>query len=75
VLEYICPAIFGALSFPIHGITVVLYAFLDRVLVASRVVPVLILKELFLFALRELLSKAVEITVVLPYAGFELKLV
>lgn len=36
--------------------------------------PVLILKELFLFALGELLSKAVEIMAVLPYAIFEPKL-
>ena len=51
-----------------HGVTVALYTFLGTVLVASRVVLVLILKELFLFALGELLSKAVDITVVLPYA-------
>lgn len=58
----------------IYGVTVALYTFLGTVLVASRVMPVLILKELFLFTLGELLSKAVEIMVVLPYAGFEPKL-
>lgn len=50
----------------------VLCTFPGTALVAPKVVPVLILDRLFLFGRSELLSKAAEIMVILPWDPFHL---